>query len=64
MGEEVHAYIDRGKLLIVKMLAVGAVNPDNGTREVFFELNAEPRSIVSAMFIFCPFQELAWLSFF
>ncbi|KAK0523714.1 pyruvate carboxylase [Tilletia horrida] len=45
MGEEVHAYIDRGKLLIIKMLAVGAVN-ENGTREVFFELNAEPRSIV------------------
>lgn len=46
IGEEVHAYIDRGKLLIVKLLAVGAVNPDTGTREVFFELNAEPRSIV------------------
>ncbi len=46
IGEEVHAYIDRGKLLIVKLLAVGAINKQTGTREVFFELNAEPRSIV------------------
>ncbi len=44
-GEELHAYIDRGKLLIVKLLAVGALNTNNGTREVFFELNAEPRAL-------------------
>ncbi|PWN29439.1 pyruvate carboxylase [Jaminaea rosea] len=44
-GEEMHAYIDRGKLLIVKLLAVGQLNQAKGTREVFFELNAEPRSI-------------------
>lgn len=44
-GEEMHAYIDRGKLLIIKLLAVGQLNGGKGTREVFFELNAEPRSI-------------------
>jgi pyruvate carboxylase len=44
-GEEVHAYIDRGKLLIVRMLAVGAVS-ESGQREVYFELNSEPRSIL------------------
>jgi len=46
VGEEMHAYIDRGKLLIVKLLAVGAVDQNTGFREVFFELNAEPRSIL------------------
>lgn len=40
-----HAYIDRGKLLIVRMLAIGAVS-ETGEREVYFELNSEPRSIV------------------
>lgn len=44
-GEEVHAYIDRGKLLIVRMLAVGAVS-ETGQREVYFEMNSEPRSII------------------
>jgi pyruvate carboxylase len=44
-GEEVHAYIDRGKLLIVRMLAVGALS-ETGQREVYFELNSEPRSLV------------------
>ncbi|MCO5573440.1 hypothetical protein L7F22_027211 [Adiantum nelumboides] len=44
-GEEIHAYIERGKLLIVRLLAVGTLS-DHAQREVYFELNSEPRSII------------------
>jgi pyruvate carboxylase len=44
IGEEVSFDIERGKTLVVKLNAVGQVDPQ-GRREVFFELNGQPRSI-------------------
>jgi pyruvate carboxylase len=46
-GEEVSFEIERGKLLIVKLTAIGDVR-DDGQREVFFELNGQPRSLLVA----------------
>ncbi|PRQ01081.1 2-oxoglutarate carboxylase small subunit [Enhygromyxa salina] len=45
LGEEINFEIERGKLLIVKLTAIGDVR-DDGQREVFFELNGQPRSIL------------------
>jgi pyruvate carboxylase len=45
LGEEISFEIERGKLLIVKLTAIGDVR-DDGQREVFFELNGQPRSIL------------------
>jgi pyruvate carboxylase len=39
--------IERGKTLIVRFVAVSEAR-DDGTRQVFFELNGQPRSIVVA----------------
>src|SRR5690606_28836394 len=44
IGEEVSFDIERGKTLVVKLNAVGEVD-DKGRREVYFELNGQPRSI-------------------
>jgi pyruvate carboxylase len=46
-GDEVSIDIERGKTLIVRFVAVSEVR-DDGTRQVFFELNGQPRSIVVA----------------
>jgi len=46
-GEEVSVDIERGKTLIVRFVAVSEVR-DDGTRQVFFELNGQPRSIIVA----------------
>ena len=43
-GEELWVDIERGKTLIVKLTAVGELDAD-GRREVFFELNGQPRSL-------------------
>ena len=43
-GEEVEVEIEAGKKLIVKYLTTGEVD-NEGTREVFFELNGQPRTI-------------------
>ncbi len=43
-GEELWVDIERGKTLIVKLTAVGELDED-GRREVFFELNGQPRSL-------------------
>ncbi|RMG99652.1 MAG: pyruvate carboxylase [Deltaproteobacteria bacterium] len=43
-GEEIQVEIERGKILIVKLTAIGDLATD-GTRQVFFELNGQPRSI-------------------
>ncbi len=43
-GEEVAIDIDPGKTLIVRLLAVGEAGED-GQREVFFELNGQPRAV-------------------
>jgi pyruvate carboxylase len=45
LGEEIDFSIEPGKLLIVKLTAIGDVRGD-GQREVFFELNGQPRSIL------------------
>jgi pyruvate carboxylase len=41
IGEELTISIEQGKTLTIKLLAVGTLNIDKGTREVFFELNGE-----------------------
>jgi pyruvate carboxylase len=41
IGEEMTISIEKGKTLTIKLLAVGPLNVDKGTRECFFELNGE-----------------------
>lgn len=43
--EELHVDIETGKKLIVKLLTIGSLNPANGQRDVFFELNGESRIV-------------------
>jgi pyruvate carboxylase len=43
IGEEVSVEIETGKTLFIKLLAVGPIDPINGRREVYFELNGEAR---------------------
>ena len=45
LGEEVEVEIEKGKTLIVKLVAIGEAQAD-GTRIVYFELNGQPREIV------------------
>ncbi|GAA95557.1 uncharacterized protein L969DRAFT_85245 [Mixia osmundae IAM 14324] len=45
IGQEMHCAIEEGKTLIVKALATGPINKDNGIREVFWELNGEVRAV-------------------
>lgn len=45
IGEEMVVDIEQGKTLIVRLLAVGEISKKSGTREVFFELNGEMRSV-------------------
>ncbi|ODV60182.1 pyruvate carboxylase [Ascoidea rubescens DSM 1968] len=42
--EEVHITIEKGKTLILKMLAIGDLT-EKGTREVYYELNGEMRKV-------------------
>ncbi|MCA9662232.1 MAG: pyruvate carboxylase, partial [Myxococcales bacterium] len=44
IGEELSVEIERGKTLIVRLMAIGELS-DDGQREVFFELNGQPRSL-------------------
>jgi pyruvate carboxylase len=44
-GEEVPVEIEPGKTLIIKYLTTGDPHPD-GTRQVFFELNGQPREVL------------------
>jgi pyruvate carboxylase len=43
-NEEASAEIEPGKTLIIKFLTVGDVH-DGGQRQVFFELNGQPREV-------------------
>ncbi|SGZ55787.1 CIC11C00000005841 [Sungouiella intermedia] len=45
VNEEMVVDIEQGKTLIIKLLAVGEISKQTGTREVFFELNGEMRSV-------------------
>ncbi len=42
-GEETLVEIEEGKTLVIKMLAIGELDPKDGTRAVYFELNGQPR---------------------
>jgi pyruvate carboxylase len=44
-GEEIRVTIEQGKTLVIKLLAIGDINPD-GTRIVSFELNGMLREII------------------
>lgn len=45
VGEEFHVELERGKVLILKLLAVGPLSEQNGQREVFYEMNGEVRQV-------------------
>lgn len=45
VGEEFHVELEKGKVLILKLLAVGPLSEQTGQREVFYEMNGEVRSI-------------------
>ena len=42
--EEISIHLEKGKTLVIRCLAVGEPDPD-GMREVFFELNGQPRLV-------------------
>ena len=44
LGEEIEVLIEKGKTLIIKLVAIGEPQHD-GTRIVYFELNGQPREI-------------------
>lgn len=44
IGEELSIELERGKTLIIRLVAISAAH-DDGTRTVFFELNGQPRSV-------------------
>jgi pyruvate carboxylase len=43
ISEEMTISIEQGKTLTIKLLAIGPLNTEKGTRECFFELNGEVR---------------------
>ncbi|GAA6002936.1 hypothetical protein JCM10207_001906 [Rhodosporidiobolus poonsookiae] len=45
VGEEIEVVIDKGKTLLIKLVAVSPVNAVTGFREVLFELNGEARLV-------------------
>ena len=45
INEEFHVELEKGKVLILKLLALGPLSEQTGHREVFFEVNGEVRSI-------------------
>ncbi|EJU03925.1 pyruvate carboxylase [Dacryopinax primogenitus] len=45
IGEEMHISIEKGKTLIIKLLAIGPVDETKGTRDVWFEVNGEVRAV-------------------
>ena len=45
IGEEFHVELEKGKVLILKMLAIGPLSDATGSREVFYELNGEVRQV-------------------
>jgi len=44
-GEEMHISIEKGKTLIIRLLAVGPVVEGKGQRDVWFEVNGEVRAV-------------------
>ncbi|KAF2452518.1 pyruvate carboxylase [Lineolata rhizophorae] len=45
IGEEFHVELEKGKVLILKLLAVGPLSEQKGQREVFYEMNGEVRQV-------------------
>jgi pyruvate carboxylase len=45
INEEFHVELERGKVLILKLLAVGPLSEQTGQREVFYEMNGEVRQV-------------------
>ncbi|KAG8856367.1 pyruvate carboxylase [Serendipita sp. 411] len=45
IGEEMHISIEKGKMLIIRLMAIGAVTEGKGTRDVWFEVNGEVRAV-------------------
>lgn len=45
IGEEFHVELEKGKVLILKLLAIGPLSEQTGTREVFYEMNGEGRTV-------------------
>jgi pyruvate carboxylase len=47
IGEEFHVELEKGKVLILKLLAIGPLSEQTGLREVFYEMNGETRTVTS-----------------
>lgn len=45
IGEEFHVELEKGKVLILKLLAIGPLVEHTGQREVFYEMNGEVRQV-------------------
>ena len=45
IGEEFYVELEKGKTLILKMLAIGPLSEQTGQREVFYEVNGEVRQV-------------------
>ena len=45
VGEEFYVELEKGKVLILKLLAVGPLSEQTGQREVFYEMNGEVRQV-------------------
>jgi pyruvate carboxylase len=45
IGEEFHVELEKGKVLILKLLAVGPLSETTGQREVFWDVNGETRAV-------------------
>ena len=45
VGEEFHVELEKGKVLILKLLAIGPLSDQTGQREVFYEVNGEVRQV-------------------
>ncbi|KAL1858461.1 pyruvate carboxylase [Paecilomyces lecythidis] len=45
IGEEFNVELEQGKVLILKLLAIGPLSEQTGQREVFYEVNGEVRQV-------------------
>jgi len=45
IGEEFYVELEKGKVLILKLLAIGPLSQQTGQREVFYEMNGEVRQV-------------------
>ncbi|KAG7757018.1 hypothetical protein KL930_003952 [Ogataea haglerorum] len=45
LNEEISVEIEQGKTFVIKVMAIGDLSPQTGTREVYFEFNGEMRKV-------------------